>query len=166
MPLDRAPEDVAAGVLRFTFGGQERVVPTLKIRASRDWIRAGVAKLPALQAVLAGDQSPEGLDQLIALGYDAALEQVLAYDRTGALGGRDWLEDNADPTELYEALRAMGQVALPFVGDLKGLLAILPGLLEGAAPDDTSESTSSTSSPSPSGVSTPTPSSSDSTLPS
>jgi hypothetical protein len=163
VPNERTPEDVAAGVLRFTFGGEERVVPTLKIRASREWIRAGVAKLPELQAILAGEQTADNLAALIGLGYDAALGQVLEYDRTGALGGRDWLEDHADPTELYEALRLMGQVALPFVGDLKGLLAILPGLLEGAVPVDASESTSSTSGPSPSGASTPTPSSNDST---
>jgi hypothetical protein len=166
--VERTPEDVAAGVLRFTFGGEERTCPTLKLRASREWIRAGVARLPELQAILGGDQTPDNLAALIGLGYDAALEQILEYDRTGSLGGRDWLEEHADPTELFDALRLMGHVALPFVGDLRGLLAILPGLLDGASeePADESASTSSTSGPSPSGDSTPTPSSNDSTPPS
>ena len=35
------------------------------------------------------------------------LDLVVAYDVTGALGGREWIEEHADPAELRAALQAI-----------------------------------------------------------
>ena len=48
---------------------------------------------------------------------------------TGALGGREWIEEHADPTELYGALRRMARVAVPFGDDLQTLVGLLVTLV-------------------------------------
>lgn len=111
----RSPEDVLAGVLRISVGGVEKIVPTLPIRATREWQARALddKTAPAVEAEGAG---------IANLAYDTVLDIVLTYDRTNALGGREWLEENADPAQLYAAAQQMAEVAFPFVEDVKLLL--------------------------------------------
>ncbi len=157
----RSAEDVLGGILRIPVGGVEKSMPTLPMRAAIEWIRRGVNRAPAFQALMAADQSAQTLSAFGSLSLETILDIVVDYDRTGALGGREWLEENADPEQLYLALRAMGTNALPFVNDVRGLLAMLPGLL--AQADVGSSSPSSTNGRSPTGASTRGPSKSAST---
>lgn len=154
-----AAQDILGGVLRLTFDGEERAVPTLKLRASREWLERQVRKMPLLIDALQGDQGAAGQRAFLDFSYETGLEAVLDYDRSGALGGREWLEEHADPAELYEALRQMARVAIPFGDDLQTLVALLvtlnPGLLAPVPPDGASASPRSTSSPSRSGTSRP-----------
>jgi hypothetical protein len=149
--MARSAEDVLAGVLRIHVGGVERIVPTLPIRATREWQAKLTESLGGFGVVMAADQSPATIARFTGLALDAQLDLVCAYDRTGALGGREWLEEHADPAQLYAAAKLMGEVAFPFVNDLQSLMAALPGLLMGAP----SSSSSSTSGPSPTGISLP-----------
>jgi hypothetical protein len=154
---EQSPEDRRAGILRFSFGGEERTCPTLKIGASRDWLKRAAGRLPVLLDALGLDSDTEQ-SAFVDFSYQTCLELVLEYDASGALGGREWLEEHADPAQLYDALRLMARVAVPFGNDLQSLVAILvtlvPELFERVAPADGSDSTRSTSSPSPSGAST------------
>jgi hypothetical protein len=144
----RSAEDILAGILRIPVGGVEKAIPTLPIRASREWQRLITEKVGGFGAVMSAQQTPEALGALANLSLDTILDLVVAYDRTGALGGRDWLEENADPAQLYGAVRAMAGVAFPFVNDAKSLVGLLPGLL------DALSTPNSTNGPSPTGAST------------
>lgn len=157
--MARTPEDIAAGILRISIGGVEKRVPTLPIRASAEWQEALGAALGGFARSLAADQSADSLVGFLAFTQGALLDAVISYDRTGALGGREWLEENADPAQLYIAFRQMAEVVAPFVTDVRSLLGMLPGLLA----DVGSASPNSTSGPSPTGDSTPAPSRSAST---
>ena len=97
-------------------------------------------------------QSADSLLGFARFTQQAILDAVVAYDRSGALGGRDWLAEHADPAQLYIAFRQMAEVVFPFVADVRSLLALLPGLL--AQADVGSSSPSSTNGPSPTGAST------------
>lgn len=149
----RTPEDILAGVLRITVGGIEKRVPTLPMRACAEWQETLGAQLGGFARNLTADQSADSLLGFARFTQGAILDAVVGYDRTGALGGRDWLEEHADPAQLYLAFRAMAEVAFPFVTDVRSLLALLPGLL--ATSDVGSSSPSSTSGRSPTGGSTP-----------
>jgi len=149
----RTPEDILAGVLRINVGGIEKRVPTLPMNASAEWQEALGAGLGGFARNLSSDQSAESLMGFARFTQEAILDAVAAYDRTGALGGRDWLAEHADPAQLYIAFRQMAEVVFPFVADVRSLLAMLPGLL--AQADVGSSSPSSTNGPSPTGASIP-----------
>ncbi len=122
----RSPEDVIAGVLRIAVGGVEKIVPTLPIKASREWqlkIAAGPSAFTA--PVSDDDWTAATVEQFTGLTLDAILDVVVFYDRTGALGGREWLEENADPAQLYAAASQMAEVAFPFATNIPMLLAAL-----------------------------------------
>lgn len=162
--FEQTPEDRRSGVLRFTFGGEERTCPTLKLRASREWLKGAAGRLPLLIEALGLDSDMQQ-SAFVDFSYEIGLEVLGEYDLTGALGGREWLEEHADPAELYEALRLMARVAVPFGNDLQSLVAVLvtlvPDLFDRGAKDEADEppaegsgSTRSTSSPSRTGTST------------
>ncbi len=123
---DRTPEDVIAGVLRIAVGGVERIVPTLPIRATREW-QESISKGPEGFTVPVSDDdwTASTVADFSGLTIGTILDVVVAYDRTGALGGREWLEEHADPSQLYAAARQMAGVAFPFATDLDLLLAAL-----------------------------------------
>ena len=123
--MAQTDEDRISGVLRLRFGTTEREVPTLPLRPAREWQRrvsalSGGFGLPSLA-------DWDGLDvgRFANLTTDALLDLAVAYDRTGALGGREWLEENADPAEVYEAVVAMAENAFPFVRDGRSVLATM-----------------------------------------
>lgn len=123
--MDRSDEDRVSGILRLRFGSVEREVPTLPLRPARDWQRmvaglSGGFGLPTLD-----DWQQPDAGRFANLTVDALLDLAIAYDRTGALGGRDWLEDNADPSELFAAVSAMAENAFPFAEDGRRLLATM-----------------------------------------
>jgi len=122
----RSAEDVLAGTLRIAVGGVVKAVPTLPIKATREW-------QASLATVAPGQFAPKDLDDwtpgdatdFSSLSLDTILNIVTSYDRTGALGGREWLEEHADPRQLFTAAEQMAEVAFPFADDQKMLLAAL-----------------------------------------
>lgn len=155
MTDSRSPEDRVAGILRLAVGGVERIVPTLSISATREWQAGLVADV---SGVADEDLAPGDTSRLVDLSLDAVLDFVTSYDRGNVLGGRAWLEDHADPGQVYAAAGAIAEVAFPFARNVPMLLGAL--LARSAA---ASMLLSSTSSPSPSGGSTPAPSTTAST---
>ena len=107
-------EEVLAGLLTVTVGGIERSMPTLPIRDARDWrkrLAAEVAPIAGLQ-IDANDWA--GMPEKLTLAEDTMLDLIVAYDRTGALGGREWLEEHAWPRELGPIFTACVEAVFPF----------------------------------------------------
>ena len=125
----RSAEDILAGVLRIAVGRglkEEKIVPTLPIRATREW-QAQLGKEPSGFSVpVTNDEwTPANVSEFAGLTLDTVLDMIVAYDRSGALGGREWLEENADPFQLRTAITQMAEVAFPFSTDVPTLLAAL-----------------------------------------
>ena len=130
--MARTEEDILAGVLRIRVGGVEKTMPTLKLKAAREWkaqlIGVMSSRLDGFNVTGTADFA-----QLAQLAGDQMLDLVLAYDKTGALGGREWLEDNADDAQLYAVLRQALEVSFPFVTDLAAVAGMLRSVMAGTA---------------------------------
>lgn len=129
MSDERSQEELAAGFIKVVLGGSPRNLPTLKIRAEREWKLAlaktlGDAELnldfTALQQ--GGDAAYMALAPLANLATDLSIDLLLAYDVGGALGGREYIEEHADASEVYRALVKALRVAFPFVGDVRSAI--------------------------------------------
>lgn len=143
---ERTPEDRASGVLRITIGDRTRRVPTLKLTAAEAWAET-VAELPD------GDLTSGILER-------ARLDAVLAYDVTGALGGREYVEEHADWDQVYVAFGQMMAVVRPFAIEQMDQANLVGALLDRP---EFAALLSSMSGLSPSGDLTPGPSETDST---
>lgn len=109
---ERSEEDVVSGVLRITIDGAVRLVPTLKAKYVAEWAARLTAGEPGEKALV--DWTVNDTATFGAETVSRMLDLIVAYDRTGALGGREWLEEHADPAELERALEAMVGNAFPF----------------------------------------------------
>lgn len=142
MTVERAEEDRAVGLLRFTLGGTRVELPALKIRQAREWKKR-------LSAVSFDDETVDVMEYPV----DTMLDLVEAYDVQGILGGRESIEDRATDLELYTLFRQILEATFPFVtspvltSDFGRL--VVAGFFARA---------SSMNGPLPSGASTPTPS--------
>lgn len=128
---ERTPEDVAAGVLRIAIGGSVKPVPTLPLKHIPAWaavLDELTPSTPASDDAEGGEpdgavqrpaEDPRGFELMSKATADALLTIVIAYDRTGALGGREWLEEHADLYQLKTAAEQMASNAFPLgEGDL------------------------------------------------
>jgi hypothetical protein len=130
-------EEIVRGLLPFTIGGVERLVPELKWRPNREWQERLESALIALANVRT--DTPEGVRAM----SDTERELVLAYDQTHALGD---LEDatERDIDVIYDKLL---EVAYPKTSSQTALvLTIIRRAVESA-------SQNSSSGPLPSGIS-------------
>jgi len=143
----RSDEDVLAGILRIAVGGVEKLVPTLPAGPTRTWLATLGAGPDGFSVPVSDDDwTTNAVAEFSGLAIDSVLKMMVAYDRTGALGGREWLEENADPAQLRMGLLQMSEVAFPFATDVPRLLgALIARKVVG------SSSPSSTSGRSPSG---------------
>jgi hypothetical protein len=109
--MERTEEEKVTGLLLISVGGAVKRMPTLKAKFVPEW--------GELLSTATGQSKPlsEWTDQDATLFGGAQVQVMLdlitAYDRTAALGGREWLEENADPAELHAALVQMAGNAFP-----------------------------------------------------
>ncbi len=137
----RSQEERAGGFIRCSVAGSTRNLPTLKIRAERAWRDTlanaiGSMEMEVDLKVLMGGgiEAYEAVAGMANVPATTVLELVLAYDATGALGGKEYLEENADSGQLYEILKLILGVVFPFVSDLRSVLTELVRIrLVGAA---------------------------------
>jgi len=148
---ERTPEDVATGILRIAVGGTVKAVPTLKAKYAPEWYESVLTFDGDTKPLT--EWTPRDARVVCAAAVERMLDLVVAYDRTDALGGRAWLEENADPGELHKALLAMVSNANPLVD-----AAAVVDLFVTAAAAGQSVPLSSTNGASANGDSTPTPS--------
>lgn len=153
---ERSEEEVILGLLRIELGDRIRTVPTLKAKYVGDWMALLAPPGGASDKPL-GEWSEADVLTVPTRNAERLADLVVAYDRTGALPGREWLLENADPAQLHAAVVAMLENANP-LANAPALLGLM--LLRAVAG---SEPPSSTSGASRSGASTRTRSASDST---
>jgi len=145
----RTDEEKLRGVVPLLWGGAMREIPTLKRGASRVW-KESLAK--AMAEI--GGVNVTNVDSLAVAGNlagDTMLRLVREYDTGGILGTEEWIDENVDDSEVYQAFRDLLEVAYPFVNDLRGVLAEMRAMVDVALP---SVSPVSTNGASPTGVST------------
>jgi hypothetical protein len=109
--------DERARVFRFTFdGGPERAMPILEGDELGRWNRRYAALYLGFldkseQAEKAGDVPAvvhaivNANNEVIEDGVDA----LIVFDRTGALGGRDWIREHLDPSQLVLMLQRIAR---------------------------------------------------------
>lgn len=158
---DRSQEELAGGFLRVVVDGSPRNLPTLKIRAEREWKlllaqTLGETQLNIDFAALqkGGDSTYMALAPMANLATDLAIDLLLAYDRSGVLGGRDFIEEHMDASEVYRALVKCLRVAFPFVADVRSVINELINL-RGLVAVARSSNSSSMNGQAPDGVLTP-----------
>lgn len=107
----------------------------MKIRAEREWV-AGVTEILGktefdidLDVVRAGGEGAmRALAPVATMPAEVMLQIVLAYDKGGTLGGRDFLEENADSAQIYGILVKCFQVAFPFASSVLEVVDQMGGL--------------------------------------
>lgn len=120
---ERSEEDVLAGVLRIEVGDGVRVVPTLKAKYVGEWMARFAPPAGAKERPLR-DLSVADVVAIPAQNVERLVDLMVAYDRTGVLGGRDWLLEHADPAQLQRAVEQMVANANPFA-DAQSFLGLM-----------------------------------------
>lgn len=125
----RPDEEVAGGYISATLGGQARSLPVLPRAENREFQR--VYKERVGQTIKsAGELNDlEDVIQLMSASIDEMMEVVLIYDKTGALGGREWIDTHATDREIYELFKKVTHAAHPFGQDLVAAIPDLRAML-------------------------------------
>jgi len=145
---ERTEEEVLSGLLQVSVGGIVKTVPTLPIKHVAEWAKL----LDALTPSEPTTDPREGFTLIARVTAAGLLDLVVAYDRTAALGGREWLEENADAQQLKAAAVQMADNAFPLGDGASVVGQMLATMLGQAAPKDApSDPASSTSGASPTG---------------
>lgn len=147
---DRSAEEearVLSGHLQIIIGGVAKEMPTLPIKYVPEWLAllgSGPDSAKPVEEWTMADVST-----LSGASATRLLDLAVAYDRTAALGGREWLEEHADAQQLYAAVVQMVGNANPLADDPAGLLGLM--LVRSVVPSGPPKSTSGAS---PTGAST------------
>jgi hypothetical protein len=115
---ERTEEEVLSGLLQVSVGGIVKPMPTLPIKYVPEWAQL----LDALTPTEPSGDPREGFTLIARVTLAGLLDLVVAYDRTGALGGREWLEEHADAQQLKAAAVQMAGNAFP-LGDGASVVA-------------------------------------------
>lgn len=112
---ERTVEDVLAGRLRVTLGGETYVLPVRSIASNRRWVESLDTDLGGLLAAVneAGDDLGAISSAFTRIGAEELLGLVLAYDDTGVLPPKDELEETTKPHEALMAVMGIRRVQNP-----------------------------------------------------
>ena len=124
VPL-RPDEQVAGGFIALSLGGQPKRLPELKRHRNREWTDLFNRTVTETLGKAGELKDVEDLVQMLTGSMDVMLDLLVAYDESGALGGREWIDHNATDREIYEAMRKVTGAAFPFGNDL---LTRIPGI--------------------------------------
>ncbi len=105
----RTVEDVLAGRLRVTLGGEVYDLPVRSIASNRRWVESLDAEMGSLLSAInsAGEDYQAIAAALMGIGAEELLDLVIAYDETGVLPPKEVLEETTQP---HEALRAVAGI--------------------------------------------------------
>lgn len=120
-------EEILSQSIAVQIGGQPKRLPIRTIKQEREWMGIALQKAGEMGEINL-DLSPAGYTSMMALGNEAVLDLVIEYDRTNALGGREYIEAHASRREIYVILRRLIDEHFPFGGDLSGLLEKVQGV--------------------------------------
>lgn len=122
---ERTVEDVLAGRLRVTLGGETYVLPVRSIASNRRWVESLDAEMIGLLVAVseAGDDITSIMSGFMQIGAEQLLNLVIAYDETGVLPPREQLEEVVRPHETLMAVMGIRRVQNPLAD--AGLAAML-----------------------------------------
>ena len=149
----RSEEEILAGTLTVTIGGAEVPLRELRIKELREWkktLGSVVGEIADIDFMTTPGDISKMVGTVTELAGDRITDLVLAYDKEGALGGREAIEETASATEVYRAFRKMLEAAFPFISDVQTAVSQAQALMQAVQ----SAPASSTSTPLPNGVST------------
>jgi hypothetical protein len=115
-PLRTDAEEEARAIIRLRLGNTDRVLPELAFDPWCDWVNVYNARLAESakldeQVAAAPDQQ---LSIMATFPTRVEIDLLLAYDTSGVLGGREWIQAHASPREIHEAFVKVRAVAFPF----------------------------------------------------
>jgi len=122
---ERSSEDILAGRIRVTLGGQEHILPVRTIRENRAWKEQLRGQLDRVFGDFATLNNPAAILARVSDATDAQIELVRAYDAGGVLPD---LEDVTEP-ELLRATFAVLAAAFPLLATAIDQLLDQPELL-------------------------------------
>lgn len=127
---ERADAEIVARQIRFSLGGDPRVIRVLSVAENREW----TANLATLVRATLGKVGPlESVDEvalLLSQSIDTMMDLLIAYDVDHELPERDWIDTKATDREVYEALKRVTAAAYPFGFDLRAVVPeLVPALL-------------------------------------
>lgn len=130
---ERTVEDVLAGRLRVTLGGEQYVLPVRSIASNRRWVESLDAEMGSvLVAVIkAGDEMDmSGIgNALLRLPISQLLDLVIAYDEAGVLPPKAELEEVTRPHEVLAALHGIRRVENPLAdAGLTAISSVIAGM--------------------------------------
>jgi hypothetical protein len=128
-------EEVLAGLLTVTVGGIEKSMPTLPIRDAREWRKRLAAEVGPIAGLKIDANDWAGMPGKLDLAEDTMLDLIVAYDRTGALGGREWLEEHAWPRDLGPIFTLCVEAVFPF--DRRAGVPVGPAVAPSTGPTST-----------------------------
>lgn len=140
----RPDGEVVAGTLRVRLGGYPKTLPELNIEDNEAWqgkLVVGLASvLKTMDAIKDWDQAV----RLVSRSTPLMIDLLVAYDKSGVLGGKEWIRANATNSEVYEAFKEVAQASYPFVRDLRQFPTLIGVILDQVATiaSDLSPSTS------------------------
>lgn len=148
---------MAGGYFLVPFAGGEVHLPELSYGEARDWARASAAAFGPVFARFDADWKPgDGLipiQESNELAMDATVDCIVAYDRTGVLGGRDAItgKGGLSTSKIHALYRQLYEEAHPFDADLQAALVQMATLRVNALLAAQLAGASSTNGSSPSG---------------
>lgn len=120
--VEAAPEreeaEIVAATISVTVGGMGKTLPVLSMKANRKWKAQLVARTGTILGSIEDVETWAQALSLITGAVDDMLESLLEYDRTAALGGREWLENTATDAEIWAAFKEVARAAYPPLADL------------------------------------------------
>jgi hypothetical protein len=128
--LSRSVEDVLAGRLRVTLGGEVRDLPVRSIASNRRWVENLDTNMAGLLAAVAaaGDDSGDVARAMMGIGAEDLLSLVIDYDETHVLPPREVLEEMVSPSEALIAVMTIRRVQNPLAdAGLAALSTVIAG---------------------------------------
>ena len=120
---------MVAQSLSLRLGGYAKSLPVLSIEDNENWqkvfAKALSEKLRSVEKITTWEQAVTVASASTSLMLDLLTE----YDKSGALGGKDWLRKNATPSEIYDAFKEVAQASYPFARDVSRFPALVQLLL-------------------------------------
>ena len=125
----RPDEQVVGGFIPVVMGGEARTLPVLTIAENRAWTAKFAGSIRAKLDAVGPLQSVDEVVTLLMESMDTMLDLLVAYDRDGVLGDKQWMDTHATDREVYETLKRVTAAAFPFGVDLRTLIPELMPML-------------------------------------
>lgn len=126
---ERSAQDILAGRIRVTLGGEEFVLPSLTIAANDEWRERCSSELRTLFGAFESIESPVGLLAWLDGTTDLQLRLLRAYDVGGVLPDDEWLRSHASPDAVLRAVLEVTAAAFPTFAVVLDMIVRNPSMI-------------------------------------